>query len=112
MRYKNINDLDARIERIIKSTVKHYYSDWKNYDRPKYMKLKGSRDRLDKQLILIVRECGTYLLTINAIETSEGAAAIYEYYQTQEHADYYFIDLDRLTIAKIEPGTYIKVKAA
>lgn len=111
-KYKTIDELDARIEKIIKGTVKHYYTDWKNYDRPKYMKLKSSKDREDKKMILIARECGTYLLTIDAIENTEGAAAIFEYYQTQEHADYYFIDLDRLTISKIEPGTYIKVKAA
>lgn len=111
-KYKTIDELDARIEKIIKSTVKHYYTDWKNYDRPKYMKLKSSEDRKDKKMILIARNCGTYLLTIDAIENSEGAATIFEYYQTQEQADYYFIDLDRLTISKIEPGTYIKVKAA
>lgn len=108
MKYKNIDELDARIERIIKKTVEAYYTDWKNYDRPKYMGLKGSRDRKDKKMILIARKCGTYLLTLDSIATSTWAATIYEYYQTQEHATYYLIDLDRISIEKIDPETYGK----
>jgi hypothetical protein len=110
MKYKNIDELDARIERIIKRTVQNYYTDWKNYDRPKYMGLKGSRDRKDKKMILIVRKCGTYLLTLDEIAARESAAAIYEYYYTQEatSSNYYLIDLDRLTIDRIDPETYGK----
>ncbi len=108
MKYKTIDELDARIERIITGTVKHYYTDWKNYDRPKYMKLKGSANPADKHMILIARECGTYLLTLEAIENSIGAATIYEYYQTQERGTYYLINLDRLTIEKINPVAYSK----
>jgi len=108
MKYKTIDELDARIERIITGTVKHYYTDWKNYDRPKYMKLKGSTNPADKHMILIARECGTYLLTLEAIENSEGAATIYEYYQTQERGTYYLINLDRLTIEKINPAALKK----
>ena len=103
MRYKNINDLDARIERIIKKTVEAYYTDWKNYDRPKYMKLKGSKDRKDKKMVLIVRKYGTYLLTLDAIDHNEPTNTIYNYFQTQEHATYYMIDLDRLEITQFEP---------
>lgn len=107
-KYKNIDDLDARIERIIKKTVESYYTDWKNYDRPKYMGLKSSRDRKDKDLILIARKCGTYLLTVDSIKNSEWAGTVYEYYQTQERADYYHINLDRLAIEKIDPATFRK----
>lgn len=107
-KYKNIDDLDARIERIIKKTVESYYTDWKNYDRPKYMGLKSSRDRKDKDLILIARKCGTYLLTVDSIKNSEWAGTVYEYYQTQETADYYHINLDRLAIEKINPAAFIK----
>lgn len=103
MKYNTINELDARIERIIKKTVKHYYTDWKNYDRPKYMALKGSTDKKDKTAILIVRECGTYLLTNDSIDYNVSANTLYNYYQTQERADYYMIDLERLTITKYEP---------
>lgn len=111
MKYKNINELDARIERIIKKTVEAYYTDWKNYDRPKYMGLKGSRDRKDKKMILIARKCGTYLLTLDEIEKRESAALIYEYYyNTQEatNSNYYLIDLDRISIEKIDPEIYGK----
>ena len=100
MKYSNINELDARIEKIIRRKVTAYYTDWKNYDRPKYMKYKGSSDRQDKKLVLIVRECGTYLLKSEDIRTKESASAIYDYYHTQESADYYLIDLDRLEIKK------------
>jgi len=108
MKYKTQDDLDARIERIIKKKVESYYTDWKNYDRPKYMKLKGSTDRKDKTAILIARKCGTYLLTLEDIKTSPFAATVYEYYHTQEPADYYIINLDRLTIEKIDPAVYGK----
>ena len=108
-KYKTIDELDARIEKIVKGTVKHYYTDWKNYDRPKYMKLKGSRDRNDKTMVLIARDCGTYLLTLDAIENSTGAATIYEYYYTQDtRSTYYLINLDRLTLEKIDPATFRK----
>lgn len=105
-RYKNINELDARIEKIISRTVKHYYTDWKNYDRPKYMVCKGSHKKEDKQLILIARECGTYLYTLQDIQEYKFAGTVYEYYQKAEHATYYKIDIDRLSIEKIDPTTY------
>jgi hypothetical protein len=107
-RYKTIDELDARIERTIKRTVESYYTDWKNYDRPKYMKLKGSRDRKDKKMILIVRACGTYLYTLDEIETYTFAATVFEYYQTQERATYYEIDIEKLSIKKIDPAVYGK----
>lgn len=112
--YKTIDELDARIENIVKKTVVSYYTDWKNYDRPKYMSLKGSRDQKDKTMILIVRKYGTYLLTLDDIASRESAATIYEYYQTQEHATYYEIDLMTLGIAKIDPAVFGKtlIKAA
>lgn len=108
MKYKSIDELDARIERIVKRKIESYYTDWKHYDRPKYMKLKGSSDRTDKKAVLIARKCGTYLLTLESIRSSEWARTVYEYYQTQERADYYFIDIDRLTVQKIEPADFIK----
>jgi hypothetical protein len=72
------------------------------------MGLKGSRDRKDKTAVLIARKCGTYLLTLDDIATRPSAAAIYEYYQTQEQGDYYLIDIDRLTIERIDPVVYGK----
>lgn len=104
----DINALDQKIERIVKRTVKHYYTDWKNYDRPKYMGFKNSNDREDKEMILIARECGTYLVRTADLYKSDWATTIYEYYMTQETAHYYLINLDSLTIKKIDPETYGK----
>lgn len=106
MKYRSILELDNKIERIIDRTVKHYYTDWKNYDRPKYMGLKGSEAPEDKELILIARECGTYLLTLDHIASSEGATAIYTYFQTQEKATYYYINLNNLELKKIDPAVF------
>jgi len=102
MKYATIDALDARVERIIKSTVKHYFTDWKHYDRPKYMKYKGSNDRREKHLILSVRTCGTYLYT-EAEKEKAGTwpHTLWEYFHTQERADHYKIDLDRLTVEKL-----------
>ena len=106
MKYTNILEMDKRIERIIDSTVKHYYTDWKNYDRPKYMGFKGSDDPADKKMILIVRSCGTYLVRIEDIKNGDTwANTLIEYYQTQEHADYYYINLNSLEVKKIDPAT-------
>ena len=112
MRYKTEAEMDNRVERIIKAKVKHYYTDWKNYDRPKYMGLKGSDKKEDKKMILIARNCGTYLLTLNAIENNRSAAAIYEYYFMYETGNYYFIDLNNLELKKINPETFQIKKAA
>lgn len=100
MRYNTIDELDSRIENIIKRNVKHYYTDWKNLDRPKYMKLKGSTAWIDKGLLLIVRECGTYLYTLTELSTSDWARTVSTYYG--DNAKYYNIDLDKLTIKKID----------
>ena len=102
MKYPTIDALDARIERIIKTTVINYYTDWKHYDRPKYMKLKGSKDRRDKKLILSVRKTGTYLYR-EADKEKPGSwpNTLWNYFHEQERADHYKIDLDRLTIEKL-----------
>lgn len=103
-RFNNINELDQRIENIIKRTVKFYYTDWKNYDRPYYMQLKGSTRKQDKKILLIARESGTYLYTLEQLKTYEFAAVVYEHYYTQvSDSKYYIIDLDRLSIEKIDP---------
>ena len=107
MRYDNIDALDQRIERIISGTVKHYYTDWKNYDRPKYMGLKGSKQPGDRVMFLIARAYGTYLITLDQIANTTAGATIYEHFIANEHADYYRIDLDRLSVDKIDPEKYL-----
>jgi len=112
MKYPTIDALDLRIEKIISGTVKHYYTDWKNYDRPKYMKFKGSSDQADKKMILIVRACGTYLVRIEDIKAGDDwAVTLYNYFQEQEHADYYYININKLEAVKINPATF-QIKAA
>lgn len=107
MKYNNINELDARIENIIKKTVENYYTDWKNYDRPKYMRFKGSADQDDKKLILLARRYGTYLIKTADIKAGDDwATTLYNYYQDQERTTYYYIDLETLECKKIDPATY------
>lgn len=114
MKYNSILELDNRIENIIDSTVKNYYTDWKNYDRPKYMKLKGSSDNNDKIMILLARTYGTYIFSKSDLDYSISlgkeenmkkltAITILEYYFNQEHdhSYFYFIDLNRLECKKL-----------
>lgn len=104
MQYKTIEALDCRVEKIIDRTVKHYYTDWKNYDRPKYMRFKGSQDWEDKKLILIARSCGTYLVKISDILAgNDWANTLIRYYSTQESADFYYINLLSLKCKKVTP---------
>ena len=101
MKYASEMDMDNRIERIVKAKVKHYYTDWKNYDRPKYMKLKGTKER---KMILVVRTCGTYLYSIDELKEYDFAKTVYEYYIDYESADYYYIDLDTREVVKHKPN--------
>lgn len=106
IRYTNINDLDAKIERIISRTVLYYYSDWKNHDRPKYMKFKGSSDPNDKKFLLLVRDCGTFIVRTCDIYKDEWATAIFEFYQTESSADYYYINLNEFMVMKVDPEEF------
>ena len=101
MKYKNIDLLDCRIENIIKRTVKYYYTDWKNYDRIKYIHCKASNQKEDKKLILIVRTCGTYLIKESELQDKNSwSFTLWNYFHNQESANFYFIDLDKLTVIK------------
>lgn len=106
MKYKEINALDAALERIIDKTVKYYYTDWKNYDRPYYMKLKGSERRDDKIIILIARTCGSYLWSqADYLSGYNFAFEAVDYYSKYEatSSNFYIIDLEKLTIKKQTP---------
>ena len=104
MKYQSITALDNRVEKIIDRTVKFYYTDWKNYDRPKYMRYKGSQDLEDKKMILIARECGTYLVKISDIQSGgEWANALIDHYSINEHSDFYYINLLSLECKKVAP---------
>lgn len=97
MKYKSIDLLDAKIERIISRNVKYYYTDWKNYDRPYYMKLKGIKE---KNIILIVRESGTYLYTLDDLYNYEFSRTVCTYYG--ESVKYYSIDLINLELKQLK----------
>ena len=105
MKYKSIDLLDAAIERVIKRTLKSYYTDWKNYDRPHYMKLKGSESREDKKIILIARKYGSYLWSNNDFLEYRFPMEASEYYfkYELEHSHFYYIDLESLTLKKLTP---------
>lgn len=90
--------LDKKIENIIKKYVKYYYTDWKNYDRPKYMKLKGIKP---DHCYLIVRTSGTYLFSDEELANNEGAQTIYKYFTTQEPANVYDIQIKKQSIKLI-----------
>lgn len=112
MKYKTQDKMDARIERIVKAKTKHYYTDWKNYDRVSYMKYKGSTSPKDKQMILIARECGTYLYTMDELANYQFAKTVYEYYMDQ-NCDYYYIDLTTREVVKHTPNiNFLKEVAA
>lgn len=102
MRDYDINKLDAMVEKTISEKVKHYYTDWKNYDRPKYMKFKGI-DAI-KSAILLVRECGTYIFSDIELAEKEAAKTIYEYFTTQEASNVYKIDFTKGTVRLIHKG--------
>ena len=102
MRYENIDALDKKLESLISRKVKSYYSDWKNYDRPKYMCFKGSSDRKDKDFLVLIRRCGTYIIRTCDIFVSDVATTLFEYYHTQDRSDYYYVNLEKLELKKIK----------
>ena len=116
MKYNNINELDQAIERAVKRTVKFYYTDWKNYDRPTYMGYKGATERTKKHILLALRESGSYIFSDWDFEDRKTPGEIINYYLEQHPDDrrtnkYYFIDLEKLTLTKAEPEAvkaYIK----
>ena len=121
--YKDINELKAMIETLVKKTVNHYFSDWTDYDRPKLEKCIASIETIEKRLTLICRDCGTWLIFTDDIKT-EGTAAntIYNYYlpggvdnPSRNPNKYYNIDLLALTITPLkfdEKGHIISNKKA
>lgn len=96
MRYANLRELDKALERRVDRNVKHYKSDWSKYDRHKYNRMKESPNRNERQLILIVRECGTLLFTLRELEVNDTAKVYYNYYKDGNRR--YKIDIDDLSI--------------
>ena len=114
MKYNTIDELDTAIERTARRIIKSYYTDWKNYDRPTYMGYKGATERTKKHILVLFRECGSYIFSDFDFMDRSTPAEIVSYYLNYENDNktrYYFIDLDKLTFTKAEPDTvkqYIK----
>lgn len=106
-KYKTIDELHAAIEKAAKKTIKYYYTDWKNYDRPDLMKATGTRETV----YIILRESGSYLYTKKLLESGyQFGLDVMNYYTTDRTAIYYRVDLDRLTLEKIPAGIPEEIK--
>lgn len=106
MKYATLKDLDARIEKIIAQKVKHYKTDWTQYDRPKFDSFIASTEKADKEFYLIARTCGTYIVKTEDINAgNDWANTIIDYYRTQEAANYYYINLNKMEVKKTDPAT-------
>ena len=117
--YKDYQELKSTLENIVKKQVKHYKSDWTDYDAPRLDQYNASREADVKKLIWIARDCGTWLLIADDIKNPESCAyTIYNYYlpggpdNPKRNPNKYFkIDLLALTIEILnldEKGRIIK----
>lgn len=102
-KFKNIDDLHGYIERQAKRTIKYYYTDFKNYDRPEIMKHTGAKT---SEVYLILRESGSYIYDRAELlhPIRDFGRAVMDYYTTDHTAKYYKIDFNRLTVESIPAG--------
>ena len=105
-KYKSIDELHAAIEKKAKQTIKSYYTDWKNYDRPALMKATGNRETV----YIILRKYGSYFYTVADLLKSEFSRTVMDYYTTDESAKYYRVNLYSLTLEEIAPGLPEEIK--
>ena len=102
-KFKNIDELHAFLERRAHLTIKSYYTDWKNYDRPEIMLHTGLKT---KEVYIIMRECGSYLYSREELtDTSRDyPAVVMDYYTSDRTAIYYKVDFNKLTAERIPAG--------
>lgn len=100
-KFKNIDDLHSYLEKEAHKTIKHYYTDWKNYDRPDVMKHTGLKT---KEVYIILRECGSYLHTREDLLKYDFSATVMDYYTSDRTAKYYKVNFDALTVEAIPAG--------
>lgn len=80
-KYKNFADFMQALENLVKKYVKHYKSDFYNYDIARLEENNASKELTDKKLTFIVRDCGTWLIYTDDInKPGTGANTIYNYY--------------------------------
>ena len=102
-KFKSIDELHAYLERRASATIKHYYTDWKNYDRPEVMRHTGEKT---SDVYIIFRECGSYIFSKDELTDMERdfPAVVMDYYTTDKTALYYKVDFCKLTAEKIPAG--------
>lgn len=106
-KYKSIDELHAAIEKAARRTIKFYYTDWKNYDRPALMKATGNRETV----YIILRESGSYFYTYKELANGyQFGLDVMDYYTGDRTAVYYKADLDKLTLEKIPAGIPTELK--
>lgn len=102
-KFSNIDELHAFLERRAKQIIKHYFSDWKNMDRPEVMKHTGEKT---SDVYIIFRESGSYLYSREELADMrrDFPAVVMDYYKTDRTALYYKVDFCKLTAEKIPAG--------
>lgn len=121
--YKDFSELMTQLDSMARKKVKHYFTDWTEYDIPNLKKYMASTDRIEKRLTLILRDCGTWLIFTDDInKPGTGANTIYNYYKPygienrKENTNkFYNIDLLALSIIELkfdENGHIIQPKKA
>ena len=99
-KFYDIDSLHAFLERQASRTIKSYYSDWKNYDRPEIMKHTGLKTR---EIYIIMREADSYLYTREDLHRNF-PAAVMDYYKEYGSAKYYKVNFEALTVERIPAG--------
>ena len=102
-RFTNIDDLHNYIERQAKKTIKFYYTDFKNYDRPEIMRHTGEKT---KEVYIIFRESGSYIYSRAELLNPgrDFGRVVMDYYTTDKTAKYYKVDFYNLTVETIPAG--------
>lgn len=107
--FKSIDELHAYIEKQAKQTIKYYYTDFKNYDRPEIMKHTGAKT---EEVYIIFRESGSYLYSRAELldQGRDFGRVVMDYYTTDKTAKYYKINFKNLTVETIAAGLPADIK--
>ena len=70
------SDMAAAMERIVSREVKHYKTDWTDYDRPAI--LDEQRTKTGESFIWITRECGTHLFPATSADSIRAVLECWE----------------------------------
>ena len=82
-------EIIEQMQKIAEKYIKHYMSDFTNYDVPAMQRIVQESNRI-KPVIWIVRPCGSWLLESLESDTS---LSIYRYYLDDKTVRYYEIDI-------------------